>query len=103
MKLNPMDIITKKSVIVKNIKTLFEENDVSGIGFFKIDTEGHDCVILNNYIDHCKTNTSLLAKKILFETNVLSSKSDQDIVINRFIELGYKIGYKSDTDTMLYL
>jgi hypothetical protein len=38
--------------------------------FLKIDTEGHDCVILNNYIDHCKTNKDLLAKKILFETNM---------------------------------
>jgi hypothetical protein len=103
MKLNPIDIITKKSVVVKDIKTLFEENDVSGIGFFKIDTEGHDCVILNNYIDYCATNKELLAKKILFETNVLSSTSDQDAVINRFIELGYKIMYRNETDTMLYL
>jgi len=100
MKYNPLDIIRKDSVIVKDIKTLMIENNVKSIKTLKIDTEGHDCVILDNYIDYCLIYPNLFAKKIIFETNVLSSKDSQDHIINRLISNGYSL-ISRNTDTIL--
>jgi len=94
----PSTLIEKETVVVKSMGTLLVENDVQSIGFLKIDTEGHDCVILHNYIDYCVVNPELFAKKIMFETNVLSSKEDQDRVVARLKDNGYTvISFGEDT------
>jgi hypothetical protein len=96
----PMSIIKKDVVIVKSIATLFLENDVQSIGYLKIDTEGHDCVILHNYINFCERRPEIFAKKIRFETNELSSRAEQREVINRLLSNGYTI-VSYDQDAVL--
>ena len=98
--LDPSEIVTIDTVLVKTMKTLLEENNIQGIGFLKIDTEGHDCVILNSYIDYCEQHLHLLADKIEFETNSLSTRSDVENIIKRLEKMNYKM-LKSGDDTLL--
>jgi FkbM family methyltransferase len=98
--LDPDAIIRQQTVPMKNIETLFTEHEVTSVDFLKIDTEGHDCVILNNYIDYCERHPSLFASKILFETNVLSSVADQEAVISRLKSNEYRLRSRGH-DTVL--
>ena len=68
-----------KIVSVDKVKTiswekLIEEYNIGSIGYLKIDTEGHEHIILKNYFEVCKSNPSLYAKKIKFEFNETSNK-----------------------------
>lgn len=85
------DFIMCDTVPVKTMETLIFENKIESIGTLKIDTEGHDCIILNNYITYCEKNPALFAKTINFETNVLSLVDDQESVINRLLNNGYRL------------
>lgn len=50
-----------------SLSTLFSKYEVKKLRYFKIDTEGHDHIILKEYLELCKTNPSLLADIIHFE------------------------------------
>lgn len=93
-------LIRRDQACVKDIPTLFREYAVEGVGVLKIDTSGHDCVVLKNYIQHCVENPYLFAKKIKFETDVLSSKQDQQQVIAMLVSHGYQV-YSQSNDTIL--
>ena len=67
-----------------NWETLIREQRIGGVGFLKIDTEGHDHVILKDYLNECIKNPSLYADKIRFEYNESSNKKELDILINLF-------------------
>ena len=47
--------------------TLVKQENIKTIDFLKIDTEGHDHVILKDYLKLCETNPNLFANKIQFE------------------------------------
>ena len=97
------DLIKTKDVQVLSIVKLMKDYSVTEVARLKIDTEGHDCVILK----------SLLSQKeipyigeIQFESNVLTNEDD----VNEVIELASKHGYKhrhvvmrGNRDTILYL
>ena len=102
MGLDPLNIISRDVVVMKDIPTLFTEYNVDGIDTLKIDTEGHDCIILANYIDHCVSRPHLFANKIIFETNSLSSAEDQNQIIDRLISHGYRL-YSRDHKAVLVL
>ena len=74
-------------VPVLRIKTIIDKYSVTSIDLLKIDTEGHDTVILNDFLD----TVDLLPKKILFENNELSNKEDVKQLIKRLRNLGYNI------------
>lgn len=74
-------------VKVVKIKSLIDKYDISEIDFLKIDTEGHDCLILNNFLDE----VSIFPKKIQFESNSLSDPLDIEKIINRLSMIGYTI------------
>jgi len=71
---------------------LFYKNKVRNVKYLKIDTEGHDCIILNslftyiNFLPHIFHPT-----KILFETNGNVKSIDVDKIINLFCSIGYKL------------
>ena len=83
--------ISKENVVVKNFENLFNEFKIESINLLKIDTEGHDCIILNDYIDFSIKNNKKLANKILFETNVLSNINEVNDVIKKCVNYGYEI------------
>lgn len=94
----PHDIIRCDRVPVRRIKSVIEEYSVTHIDFLKIDTEGHDCVILGDFLD----TVYILPEKIQFEANVLSVKSEVDQLCLALKYKGYKIErIKDDIIAML--
>jgi FkbM family methyltransferase len=81
----PIEIIRCDAVPVRRIKSIIEEHEVTHIDLLKIDTEGHDCVILNDYLD----TVDILPKHIQFEGNVLSNDFDVSKLIYRLRQTGY--------------
>lgn len=69
-------------------KTLVEKYKISSVDFLKIDTEGHDCYILDNIIE---SNLNIFPKRIKFENNILSDKAFVQMTLDKLINLGYKI------------
>ena len=89
------DIITKEVVEVMNWVMLVERYNIESVKYLKIDTEDHDGLILDDYYTICLSKPELLANTIIFENNILSDSNLNNIVINKFINLGYngeKIG-----------
>ena len=82
---------------------LFYQNNVRSVNYLKIDTEGHDCIILKTLFLYIKNLPFIFhPKKILFETNENSSSSDVDEILELYYSLGYKLksrGY----DTIIIL
>jgi FkbM family methyltransferase len=82
---------------------LFYQNKVKTVDFLKIDTEGHDCIILNALYSYLKYLPKVFyPRKILFETNDNIEHTVVDETISLYTSIGYKIqsrGY----DTILIL
>jgi len=78
-------------------KELIDRYDITEIDFLKVDTEGHDCQIINEFVNH------IIPKKIKFETNVLTQSKEICQVLRRLISLGYKIISVSDDTTLIYV
>lgn len=83
------DPIKKETVKVVRIKTLLDKYNIKKINFLKIDTEGHDCVILNDFFD----TVNFLPIKIAFENNILSKKVEVESMVSRLHSLGYTLQY----------
>lgn len=73
-------------VKVERIKNVLQKHGITDIEFLKIDTEGHDTVILNDFLDTC----DIKPRKIQFESNTLSSFDDVNNAVERLSKLGYK-------------
>lgn len=83
------DPIKKETVKVVRIKTLLDKYNINNINLLKIDTEGHDCTILNDFFD----TVNFLPIKIIFENNVLSKKVEIESTVSRLNSLGYNLQY----------
>jgi len=65
--------------------TLVKQENIKTIDFLKIDTEGHDHVILKDYLNLCETNPNLFANKIQFEYHhEISNVDELEKIIIRF-------------------
>ena len=71
--------------------------DIKEVEYLKIDTEGHDCVIINNILD----SNILLPKKILFENNILSDKNYVTETLEKLKKYGYSIINQRDFDILV--
>jgi glycosyltransferase involved in cell wall biosynthesis len=106
-KYHPQHLNYKKFVTIENIKLIdvSEIYDIFNIGYveyIKIDTEGHDCVIMEGFYNYYKNiDTKFYPKTIKFESNELSNKKDVIDITEKFKLIGYyaNIGY----DTILTL
>jgi FkbM family methyltransferase len=81
-------------------KTLVSEYNIKSIDYLKVDTEGHEHVILRGYIDECKKNPKLFAKKIEFEYNETSNRQELDEIISELSN--YNVTYLKE-DVILNL
>ena len=88
------NIVSVDRVPTISWKSLISQYDIESIGYLKIDTEGHDHVILNSYFEECEKNPKLYASKILFEYNESSDKSALDSIISKLIN--YDVEYLSE-------
>lgn len=73
------------NVKVERIKTVLDRHGITGIGFLKIDTEGHDCIILNDFLNTC----DFLPDRIQFEANELSDPVQVAELLVRLQDKGY--------------
>lgn len=86
---------------VKVITTyeLFYQNNVRNVKYLKIDTEGHDTIILKSLFFYIKFLPKIFyPNKILFETNENSNSKEVDEIIQLYCSVGYKLesrGYDS--------
>lgn len=80
------DLVKILEVPAKSIKTLFAENDVTSIGYLKIDVEGVDVPIVEAVIDQ-----GLLPKEIRFEAKRHEDKAEYIRLVNKLYFLGYNI------------
>ena len=81
-------------------ESLINDYQIKGIRYLKIDTEGHDDVVLGEYFKACENNKDLLAEEILFEYNTLTNIKNMDSIIEKFKKIGYK-GIKLSDDYKL--
>jgi FkbM family methyltransferase len=80
------DIVRCDRVKVVRIKSIIEKYNVTHIDMLKVDTEGHDTVIVNDYLD----TIDFLPEQIMFENNQLSNRTEVTALIDRLTLLGYE-------------
>ena len=97
--LEPEMVFKSCRVPMYTVKTLFEMYQVSSLGFLKVDTEGHDGVVLNSYMDWLACGGAR-AKQVLFESNVLIDKEVVDRVIERMTASGYVLVSRGEDTVM---
>jgi len=95
------DIVTSYQVPCKTLITLMNEYNVKGLYLLKIDTEGHDSIILEHFFENYDKN-SLLPHKIIFESNVLTNPKDIEKIITMAESCGYDL-ISNGNDTVLQL
>ena len=71
------ELVTIKKVPTITWDTLISTYDIQGIRILKIDTEGHDHVILKGYLESVKKNPKLLAQEVEFEYDKLISNMEE--------------------------
>jgi hypothetical protein len=76
------DHITIQSATVITLEALFDIFNVESVFKFQIDTEGHDAVILWQYIEMAQSNPDILADILVFENNELSDSAEMVSVQN---------------------
>ncbi len=87
----PLSLITHQRVPVLSVERLFRKYRVGSLDYLKIDTEGHDSIIMNAYLNLIERKPALCAKRILFESNALSSRKAVADIIERLKTLGYEV------------
>ena len=91
-------IVQKDTVTTKRLSTIIDEYNVKSFRILKIDTEGHDAVILEDYLKDCELNNYPKPTIIQFEHNGLYPEEDYIKVKDIATKLGYKINeYVADT------
>lgn len=95
---NLESLLKRTTCVTSTWKTIVDRYDIKSVNLLKIDTEGHDCYIINNIIDDCG---GILPKKIIFEANILSDPILIDKTIDRLIENGYVLISRDENDVIL--
>ena len=101
---NIQHLVSKEEVDVISIKDLFLENNVGCLNLLKIDTEGHDVIILQGLHDYLSKleNKDLYPKKIIFESNAMSSSESVDDIIKKFTSIGYELISRGEDTVIEY-
>ena len=99
--LNIEEISESYQIDVYTLHNIFNQMNVDGVYYLKIDTEGHDTVILKKFYEDIHHNF-YLPHVILFESNALSSNHDIQEIISLFSNKGYDLISKN-VDTKLQL
>lgn len=81
-------LMKKTTVEAVTWKTLTQRYQVTSVQYLKIDTEGHDCYIINDMLD---SGCSILPNKLLFEFNILTARELLDKTLNKLVSFGYEV------------
>ena len=104
---DPEWVLVRQPVPCHRLQTVLHQHDVQGVFMLKVDTEGHDAVILNDFFDDATPQQ--WPHQIVFESNKLSDSETIHRLIAKLILMGYDIvscetgGGASDTHLRLNL
>lgn len=107
MDIDPELVLVRQPVPCHRLQTVLRQHDVQGVFMLKVDTEGHDAVILNDFFDDATPQQ--WPHQIVFESNKLSDSETIHRLIAKLILMGYDIvscetgGGASDTHLRLNL
>lgn len=107
MDIDPELVLVRQPVPSHRLQTVLHQHDVQGVFMLKVDTEGHDAVILNDFFDDATPQQ--WPHQIVFESNKLSDSETIHRLIAKLILMGYDIvscetgGGASDTHLRLNL
>jgi FkbM family methyltransferase len=95
---------TKITVPMYSMKTFITKYNIKSIKYLKIDTEGHDIVIMQSFYDYLIDNPNFgKPVKIQFESNSLADQNEVTRIIGLYTtKFGYKLVIRN-TDTILEL
>jgi glycosyltransferase involved in cell wall biosynthesis len=78
-------LVEKQTVPLLNISELFDRYNVRKVKTLKLDTEGHDCVILKGFHEYLKTKKGACPPDdIIFETNELTPTNEVENIVRLF-------------------
>ena len=88
----PLDVFVRYKVPKKTLYNVLQENNISSIDYLKVDTEGHDELILKKFISDINehSNFKLFPRKIQFESNELHKDEDVKEMIGLLEQCNYK-------------
>ena len=93
-----MDIYTHDIIQGMSFPSLIKEAKIGSVDYLKVDTEGHDFVILRSML-----KTSLRPNKIRFEANSLYKEEDIRGIISELSSFGYKLVQRTIDDVVVRL
>lgn len=82
------EIYKKESVEVLKWDTLIRSRKITSVDYLKIDTEGHDCVIINDIIN---SECNVYPKEIYFEANILTPTETIEKTLENLFIKGYDV------------
>jgi len=97
----PSTAFVSKKIPQYSMPTLLQMYQVESCTVLKVDTEGHDCVILSSYLKAIHEGITEPAKTIIFESNVLTNRDTVTATINRFKLIGYSIKEQNDNTILV--
>lgn len=95
-------VVSTESIPAMTLHDIYQKYDIQDVKYLKIDTEGHDCNILDKFYEDVLEYKLNLPLEILFESNVLTDQSKVQNTINKYKSLGYT-SKNQGTDTLLVL
>lgn len=98
----PESAVKEQMVTVGTWPTFASTYDITAIGYLKIDTAGHDIVILRQYFEYCAKNPACLADVIEFE---MQTHVWGDLIyeaVDRLESLGYTMNCLSDAQRAIF-
>jgi hypothetical protein len=98
---DPHKFIQKTKIPQFSMCSFLRMYNVSSCDYLKIDTEGHDVVILLNYITAIQTNLTKPACRICFEANELTDSVLTEHAITSLTALGYEMEKRDGSNVFM--
>lgn len=98
---DPNAFIQKTRIPQFSMCTFLQMYNVSSCDYLKIDTEGHDVVILSNYIEAIQKHITKPALRICFEANELTNSILTEGIIALLTDIGYEIEKRCDSNVYM--
>lgn len=101
--IDPSLVVESQIVKTQKLDKIIAEYNISSLSILKIDTEGHDAIILSKFFeDYLSEKIKFLPQQIIFEHNGLYDEKDYERLISTAEKLKYK-KQEGVADTLLTL
>ena len=97
--LNEQEVFTVEHVPVMTFTELVR--GYRSCKYLKIDTEGHDHIVLGSYLDCVDTGKFELVPRILFEANELTASEHIEAILARLKTYGYTVEHRDSCDIIV--